>query len=296
MSVRKNTDNNEDNNIDNLPEEEAAGLVQGTEGEEGTEKESQPVQPVIPEKIEVTTASEEDKKSTVEPKSVTPEVMEYIQSEMAKFIASQYPRVPGEHTIKEIYQEAELPKDDFLQDPVIFFAFSKYYAIWGDKRKGQQVATPYNRKIEFDTVYRFQKRGKTERGIEIVTISQAIIRSKKEAKWLDDHSLNGIKFFKNINDAKNVDVTLSEKMAEMQGMIGGMDDMKVIARAQMENISIENPDVAKIRQQLIQKLAYDAIENKKAKTLKTLEEHDQKDANSTETKKVEDVAAQNVYD
>lgn len=292
MAVSKSTDNTEENNKQKPEVNEEGKAPETNEDNKGTDGESQG--PVVPEKVEIT-VSDKDKKKP-EAQDLTPEIMGFIQDQMAKFIAAQGPRVPGDRPIKEIYQEAELPVDDYLKDPVIFFAFSKYYAIWGDKRKGQQVSTPYERKIEFDTVYRFTRAGKTERGIEIVTISQAVVRSKKEVEFLENHTLYGIKFFKNMKDAQSVDVTLSEKMAEAQGMIGGMDDMKVINRAQNEGVNIENPDVSKIRQQLIQKLAFDAMELETKRTKQTLEEHNQKDAKNAEKKKVEEAgAAQDVY-
>ena len=278
MSIKKSTDQNNENEKNEIGKDN----LNNPRPEEPIEKIPDEVPAQEPESNPHTQKIETIEEGKAEEVVLTPEILKLINQEVAKATAAMGPRVPNQ--IKEIYQESELPVDDYLDIPTTYFAFSKYYALWGDKRQGQHVATPYNKKIEFDALYRFNRNNVAGKGIEVVTISQAVIRSKKEDEWLQNHSLFGIKFFKNMNDATNVDVTLSEKMAEMQSMISGMDDMKVVERAKMEGVNVKNPDIQKIRQELVQKLAYQAMTKERQRSKQTLEEYEE---GKIEVKKVE---------
>ena len=66
-------------------------------------------------------------------------------------------------------------KEDFMEVPAIFFAFSSYYAIYGDKKRGHQVITPYERPFKFKRLYRTQRPSKTGRGVTIISVSQCIV-------------------------------------------------------------------------------------------------------------------------
>ena len=151
------------------------------------------------------------------------------------------------------------PAEDYLEDPITFFAFSWSYAIHGDKRHGVEVLPPYEEPVKFEKLYRYKRPARTGRGVQIVSVSQAIVRSKALAEWLRGHSLFNIKFFENIKTAQNVNVTLAEKMAEANSVVMNMSDMAAMERAKREGIDINNPDPTYIRQMLTRKLAEDAI-------------------------------------
>lgn len=183
-----------------------------------------------------------------------------------------------------VYPVEELPKGDYLEDPVVFFAYSYYYSIFGDKRKGQLVSTPFNRPIKFKVLYRSQRRDRLNKGAETVTVSQAAISSKKEVEWLRQHSLYGIKFFESIKKVQNVDVTLAEKMVEINAMVSSMDDVHVVDRARKAEIEIDTPDISYLRQALTKKLAEQAIVADKEKLKDKLQDVADK---KTEEKKME---------
>jgi hypothetical protein len=156
------------------------------------------------------------------------------------------------------------PVEDFLEQPAVFFAFSTTYSIFGDKRKNRESLPPRDEPVKFEKLYRYQKPSSGgKRGSEVITVSQAVIRSKSTAEWLRGHTLFGIKFFENINKAQNVNVTLAEKMSEMNGVVMNMNDHAVIERAKREQIPITSGDISLLRKQLVRKLAEDAIKREK---------------------------------
>ncbi len=165
---------------------------------------------------------------------------------------------------------------DYLEVPAVFFSFSSEYACHADVRNGKESRPPLGDFIKFKKLYRYNRKG-AGRAVETIAVSQAIVRSKKTAEWIRKHTLFGIKFFENINDAKSVDVTLAEKMAEAAGRVSSMSDYQVIERARIENIYVHQ-DLEKLRKELIQKLAKNDIQ--KVKTKQALEISAERDDNS----------------
>lgn len=162
------------------------------------------------------------------------------------------------------------PVEDYLEVPAVFFSFSFWYGIYSDKRYNREVLPPRKEPIIFKQLYRWKKKS-SSRGVEVVSISQATVRSKSTAEWLRNHSLFNIKFFENIQTAQNVNVTLAEKMAEMNGMISSLNDHQVIERAQREGMPIVHSDVQTLRKELIQKLAEHALKEEKRRHEITLQ-------------------------
>ena len=154
------------------------------------------------------------------------------------------------------FADDDLPVDDYMEDPAVFFTFSVYYSIFGDKRKGHLVSTPYKRPIRFQRLYRYHKKGK--RGGDTVSVSQCIIRSKREAEWIRSHSLYGIKFYETFNEVDNIDKAYADKLVHAATQVNSMNDMSVIHRAKAEGIDIESPNVDDLRKLLMKKLAENA--------------------------------------
>lgn len=189
--------------------------------------------------------------------------------------------------------EDDLIKEDYMEEPAVFFAFSSYYGIYGDTRKGHSVSTPYERPFQFKRLYRTTKPSLTGRGVEIITVSQCVVRSKREYEWLKKHSLFNIKFFESIEKAKNVDVVLAEKMGEANAVVSKMSDHQCLDRAQRENIDIVNPDISNIRKLLTYKMAKDLMDAEKRKVEVKLrasrDEHDRVIENKKEIQGVDEV-------
>lgn len=146
--------------------------------------------------------------------------------------------------------------DDFLEVPAIFFSYSTSYVINGDKRRNKVVKAPGEEMVKFRKAYRYERRSASKRGVDIVSTCSVSVQSKALAEWLRGHTLFGIKFFENMSEATNVDVSFAEKMSQVQGVIASMSDMQVIERAkEFEGIKIDTPDTDFIRRQLVEKLA-----------------------------------------
>ena len=151
--------------------------------------------------------------------------------------------------------------DDYLEVPAVFFCFSQEYSVHGDKRNGRESLPPLGF-VKFKPVYRYHR--KAGRGIDVIAVSQTVIRSKAQANWVRKHSLFGIKFFENVDDVTSVDTTLAEKMAAQSSRVQKMSDLQVIERARQENLPVHQ-DIDKLRKELVQKLAEDDIKRNSKK-------------------------------
>ena len=161
-----------------------------------------------------------------------------------------------------VHEEDYDPVEDYLDKPAIFFSFNTWYCIYGDKRYNSEVLPPRGDKVEFKKLYRYPKRtgGRTA---EVISVSQAIVRSKATAKWLRDHSKFGIKFFEDLGKTRKVNVTLAEKMSEMSNVVSSLNDHGVIERCRREAIDVESGDLSILRKTLIRKMAESALKTEK---------------------------------
>jgi len=162
---------------------------------------------------------------------------------------------PPVHSSEDEYVDL---KDDYLDEAVVFFAFSTIYGIYGDKRYGREVDTPRGEGFSFKKLYRYGKR-RTARGIEMVSVSQLIVRSRIDAEWLKAHSLFNIKFFESVDKVQNVDVTFAEKLAEQNTIVSSMNDYQVIQRCKSNDIAVSTSDTVQLRKMLVRKMADDAL-------------------------------------
>jgi len=162
--------------------------------------------------------------------------------------------VPQKNVGARMVTEAEIDVDDFLDVPLTFFCYSFSYTLFGDLKFGRQVKTPYGTPMKFKPLYRYRRKGATRYENVVVSVSVATIRSKKEATWLREHSLFGIKFFEKIGDAQNADVTFSEKVVETSNRLNSMSQFEVIERARVEGLAITD-DVDDIKKRLCFHLA-----------------------------------------
>lgn len=183
----------------------------------------------------------------------------------------------------EAYTPGELPVEDYLDEPVIFFAFASYFAIYGDKRMNKMISTPYGTKIGFKKAFRWTKRSKTGRGTDVVTISQAVVRSKREVEWLRSHSKYQITFFESMKKAQDTDPSYAQELADASGVVSGMGDMQVIERAKLEKLDVIE-DMDALRKEVTKVIA-----DKNIKVKRTNRDKEVQRMHNTET--VDNVAA-----
>lgn len=147
-------------------------------------------------------------------------------------------------------------QDDWLENPVVFFAFSYQFSIHGDMRRGIETIPPQGA-IRFKPVIRTKrKRGKET---QVISVSSVVVHSKEVVDYLRSHTQYGILFFENVESAMNVDATWAQKMVEAQTAISRLSDIQVISRAQQEGIAVsQSPE--DMRRQLVEKMAKRSIE------------------------------------
>ena len=184
------------------------------------------------------------KRETSGKSSKTDDLLELILDEQRA--AGDGPRT----MIARSYAEAEIDADDYLDKPVILFCYSHSHICMGDKRLGQNVKTPYDTPIRFKHLMRYKKPGTSRYNDEMVTMSSAVLRSKKEAIWMKNHTLFGIKYFEDIQDAKSVSRTFSDKMVEVSMHLNTMSEFEIIERAKAEQLEITS-DVDDVRKRLV---------------------------------------------
>lgn len=157
--------------------------------------------------------------------------------------------------------------DDWLEQPVVFFCFSSWHGIYSDRRRGRDVLPP-NGAIKFESLYRWKKRhGNTWK---VISVSQFTSRSAEEVQWLENHSGFGFGFFKDIEDAKNINATFAQKQLEQHGIVSRMSDHAVIERAGGEGIAIKSADIDSLRRELTEILATKSIKSEKSRTEQSL--------------------------
>lgn len=218
-----------------------------------------PFDEVIVESKVTEKVKNEDDGSKGEAKELTSLPPEYLQ--IIKDLQEQVASLAENQKVLASKEEDENfdARQDYLDVPATFFAFSSRFAIFGDKRFGREVLPPRDEYIIFEKLHRYARQATTGRGMEMVSVCQATVRSKETAKYLRDHNLYGIKFFESIKKAQSVNVTLAEKMAEMHSVIGNMNDYQIIERAKREGIVIADGDVRQLRKELCEVMAKAAI-------------------------------------
>jgi len=149
----------------------------------------------------------------------------------------------------------DIDKNDYLESPIVFFAYSVYFSIHDDVQQNTTIMPPYLKPIRFKLYQRYT-RGQGIREKEVISISCVQVQSKKIIEFLRNHSLFGIRFFEDVNEAKAVDVTRAEKMTEVILHLAKLSHHQIIERAKREREEGESislsADVKYVRKQLAQ--------------------------------------------
>jgi len=153
----------------------------------------------------------------------------------------------------------EVDEDDVLDEDVHFFAYGSRYSIYGDKRRGQDIRTPYGTPIRFNPTIRMVRNQGSRFDKSILAVCAAKVSSRKELEFLRSHTLFGFKFHESVNNVAAVDVQMAEILTSVAQELGSMTQHHVIQRAQQMGIPLDqNPDV--VRRRLI-----DAISKERMK-------------------------------
>jgi hypothetical protein len=191
------------------------------------------------------------KKEEALPVSIVEKMMKELEEKLFNKFSSQINKLKTAEAQKEL--DADLAyvqdlQDDWLEQPVVFFAFSMNFSIHGDRKRGVENLPPHGA-IKFKPLVRTKR--KRSRDVQVISVSSIKVNSKIEVDYLRNHSQYGIAFFENMTSAMAVDSTWAQKMMEAQQSITRLSDMQVIARVQQEGLSVTNSPEA-MRRQLVE--------------------------------------------
>ena len=211
------------------------------------------------ELFEEETKKEEVKEEPTFSLSTVQKMMQDAEERMMNMFKSQMSKMSLNNDKKDL--DADLAyvqelQEDWLDNPVVFFAFSYQFSIHGDMRRGVETIPPQGA-IRFKPVIRTKrKRGKET---QVISVSSVVVHSKEVVDYLRTHTQYGILFFENVESAMNVDATWAQKMVEAQTSISRLSDIQVISRSQQEGIPVtQSPE--DMRRQLVEKMAKRSIE------------------------------------
>lgn len=192
-----------------------------------------------------------EKKEEALPVSIVEKMMKELEEKLLNKFSSQINKLKTAEAQKQIDSDlsyVENLQEDWLEQPVVFFAFSMNFSIHGDKKRGVET-TPPNGPIKFKPLVRTKR--KRNRDVQVISVSSIKVNSAAEVEYLRNHSQYGIAFFENMTSAMAVDSTWAQKMMEAQQSISRLSDMQVIARIQQEGLSVTNSPEA-MRRQLVE--------------------------------------------
>lgn len=196
-----------------------------------------------------------EEKEELLPMSLVRKLLLEVEERLTKKFNTANKKAASQEYLDEEESYVRDLEEDWLDTPVVFFAFSFNFAIHGDKKRGVETAPPHGA-IKFKPLIRTKKKGL--KGIQVVSVSSVKINSKVEAEYVRSHSQFGIAFYENMESALNVDSTWAQKMVEAQQSISRLSDMQIIARAKQEGVSISQSPEG-MRRQLVELVAKRSI-------------------------------------
>lgn len=158
--------------------------------------------------------------------------------------------------------EAQIDREDYLDEPVVFFTYYNTYAIHSEMRYSHEVKTPYGRPIRFSNISGHVTGG-SKNGKQTVQISAAQIQTKKELDWMLASPKYNVVFFRQIKDVQNIDPHKASKLAEALTEISGFTEYQVMQRAISAGVP-PSTDVEHMRKALIELIANQNLDIERA--------------------------------
>lgn len=167
-----------------------------------------------------------------------------------------------------IYEE-DIPTDDYDEEGVRFCAPFVGYVIVDDVRKGKRVKLPWGKKSAF---FEYAATRKIQQGKYEATAPFSVYRShsKKEIKWLREHTNYNLMFYESSTDAVNVDLLKIQKLGRIMTLLKNYELHDILKRCREYEVPISE-DAARMRMQLAYKMADRELESEGIKAKQTLE-------------------------
>ena len=160
--------------------------------------------------------------------------------------------------------EEQVPKEDWVEGGVNFCVPSTGYALSCDRRKGQIVRLPYNKKVIF---FEHQGTRKIEQGkfSSVAPIAVYTSESKKEIQWIREHSMYGILIYENSKDVMTADMHKIQKLSRIIGVLKNYDYLDLLKRAKEHNLQ-PSDDANELRFRIAHCMAEKELESEGIKT------------------------------
>lgn len=150
-----------------------------------------------------------------------------------------------------IYESNEIPTEDILETPAVFFSNKVMTAIFDDYKKGIPVQCPFG-SIVFKPIARYQS--PTDKN-KIITQSMAVVWSKRQAEFVRNHTDFNILFFEKVSHYKDLSTDRLEKVAECYNTVKRYTEFEVQERCIKSGIKIDTDDFTELRKRLAYKMA-----------------------------------------
>jgi hypothetical protein len=151
----------------------------------------------------------------------------------------------------EVY---EIDREDLLEIPVMFFTNSVSFALYDDTRDNHIVKTPYGRGFKFRAIQRTIDKSSTRNPV-YTNLSCVLIRSKKEADWLRNHTLFGLKFYEKKDDISSEELKYQEYVVRAWNVVSNMSEFEVMQRCVSSNIKVDTTNIPQLRKKLAWQMA-----------------------------------------
>jgi hypothetical protein len=215
------------------------------------------------EAVENTTESEEQEETTTVaeeepsmPMSAVEGLLKRMEERMTNTFNAKLQKLKLNKAKDDLEADADYIaelEDDWMDIPVVFFAYSINFSIHGDKNRGKSTKPPQG-PVRFKPIIRAKRPGRGRNKEEVISVSSIKINSKSVADYLRNHSQFGIAFFENMDSVLNIDSGWAQKLIEANQSVQRLSDARVIARCKQEGIQI-GTDIIKMRKALVEKVA-----------------------------------------
>lgn len=132
------------------------------------------------------------------------------------------------------YSESEeelVEKHDWMDEPAIFFNYSKSWVLSGDYHKNGVVYTPpIDIPLKFETYYRYNtgRQVSGSQSQELVSICRFVTHSRKLKEWLFNHPLFNVQFYLSHEQAAKVDVRTAHHRTNAARSVEGLPDDQIV--------------------------------------------------------------------
>lgn len=164
---------------------------------------------------------------------ITPEALEAILTRVTANSGAQNTTI-GDSEFAYV-EEAQIDEEDWLEEGHTFWNHGAGYVIVDDKRNNKSVMTPLKTKIIFE--YHSTTRTGTGKEINLRLLSKYVSHSKKEVKWLKEHTVyNSIIFDDLKNNTMSRQAKKASRLAAMIPKLRSMERTQLATALKTYNI------------------------------------------------------------